>query len=86
MKLIPSHISNNANIDALKTGELEQWKADSGYHKHSIADTAMYRFKRLIVPKRSLRNYNAQMGKLLAGVKVMSKLIGLGIPVRQPEI
>ncbi|HCW4178813.1 TPA: IS5/IS1182 family transposase, partial [Acinetobacter baumannii] len=32
----------------------------------------------------SLRNYNAQVGEILAGVKVMNKLIGLGMPVRQP--
>ncbi|WP_264787301.1 hypothetical protein [Aeromonas caviae] len=28
--------------------------------------------------------YNAQVGEILAGVKVMNKLIGLGMPVRQP--
>ncbi|MBZ6068564.1 IS5/IS1182 family transposase, partial [Aeromonas schubertii] len=46
--------------------------------------TAMYRFKQLIGPKLSLRNYNAQVGEILAGVKVMNTLIGLGMPVRQP--
>lgn len=44
----------------------------------------MYRFKQLIGPKLSLRNYNAQVSELLAGVKVMNKLTGLGMPVRQP--
>ena len=44
----------------------------------------MYRFKQIIGPKLSLRNYNAQMGEILADVKVMNKLIGLGMPVRQP--
>ncbi len=37
----------------------------------------MYRFKQLIGPKLSLRNYNAQVGEILAGVKVMNKLMGL---------
>ncbi len=44
----------------------------------------MYRFKQLIGPKLSLMNYNAQMGETLTGVKVMNKLIGLGMPARQP--
>jgi hypothetical protein len=35
-------------------------------------------------PKLSLRNYNAQVGEILAGVKVMNTLIGLGMPARQP--
>lgn len=44
----------------------------------------MYRFKQLIGPKLSLRNYNTQVGEILAGVKVMNTLIGLGMPARQP--
>ncbi len=43
----------------------------------------MYLFKQLIRSKLSLRNYNAQVGEILVSVKVMSKLIGLGMPVRQ---
>ena len=49
---------------------------DSSYHQRSIAETAMYQFKQLIRPTLSLRNYNAQVGEILAGVKVMNKLIG----------
>ncbi len=74
----------NEAMTALKAGELKQWKKDSGYHQRSIAETAMYRFKQLIGPTLSLRNYNAQVGEILAGVKVMNKLIGLGMPARQP--
>jgi len=40
-----SHPRNEA-VAALKAGELEQWKRDSGYHQRSLAETAMYRFKR----------------------------------------
>ena len=47
------------------------------------SETAMYRFKQLIGPKLSLRSYNAQVGEILAGVKVMNKVIGLGMPIRQ---
>ncbi len=42
----------------------------------------MYRFKQLIEPKLSLWNYNSLVSELLAGVKVMNKLTGLGMPVR----
>ncbi|GAB5992027.1 hypothetical protein AE1304_14860 [Aeromonas enteropelogenes] len=63
---------------------MKQWKQDCGYHQRSIAETAMYRFKQLIEPKLSLWNYNSLVSELLAGVKVMNKLTGLGMPVRQP--
>lgn len=64
------HPGNEA-VAALKAGEVKQWKKYSGYHQRSIAETAMYRFKQLIGPKLSLRNYNVQVGEILAGVKVM---------------
>ncbi|MGL4936277.1 MAG: IS5/IS1182 family transposase, partial [Shewanella sp.] len=43
----------------------------------------MYRYKQLISPKLSLRDYNGQVGEAFAGVKVMNKVIGLGMPIRQ---
>ncbi|MGL5336781.1 MAG: hypothetical protein ACRC9R_11710, partial [Enterovibrio sp.] len=33
--------------------------------------------------KLSLRDYNSQVSEALAGLKVMNKIIGLGMPVRQ---
>ena len=45
--------------------------------------TAMYRFKQLIRLKPSLQSDNAQLGELQTRMKIMNKVIGLGIPVRQ---
>jgi hypothetical protein len=73
----------NEAVQALKAGELKEWKRASGYHQRSKAETAMYRFKQLISAKLSLRNYNAQVGEALAGVKAINKMTGLGMPVRQ---
>ena len=74
----------NEAVEALKAGKLAEWKKQSGYRQRSKAETAMYRYKQLISPKLSLRNHNAQVGEMLAGVKVLNKVIGLGMPVRQP--
>ncbi len=73
----------NEAVLALKAGELKEWKRASGYHQRSKSETAMYRFKQLISSKLSLRNYNAQVGEALAGVKAMNKMTVLGMPVRQ---
>ncbi|WP_460883063.1 transposase, partial [Pseudaeromonas pectinilytica] len=70
----------NEAVEALKAGELAEWKKQSGYHQRSKAETAMYRYKQLISPKLSLRNHNGQVGEMLAGVKVLNKVIGLGMP------
>ncbi|MCE9688266.1 IS5 family transposase, partial [Shewanella sp. AS16] len=73
----------NEAVKALKSHALQQWKKDNDYHQRSLSETAMYRYKQLISPKLSLRDYNAQVGEALAGVKAMNKVIGLGMPVRQ---
>lgn len=70
------HTRNEA-VAALKADELKEWKKKSGNHRRSIAETAMYRFKQHIRPKLSRRNYSAQVGEILAGVKVMNKLMCL---------
>lgn len=73
----------NEAVSALKSDELKQWKQENDYHQRSLSETAMYRYKQLISPKLSLRDYNGQVGEALAGVKVMNKVIGLGMPIRQ---
>nr|WP_283166191.1 IS5 family transposase [Shewanella fodinae] len=73
----------NEAVKALKSDTLEEWKKDNDYHQRSLSETAMYRYKRLISPQLSLRDYNGQVGEALAGVKVMNKVIGLGMPIRQ---
>ncbi|PCS21858.1 hypothetical protein [Candidatus Enterovibrio escicola] len=37
----------------------------------------------MLSPKLTLRNYNDQVSEELANVKVMNKVLRLGIPVRQ---
>ncbi len=53
---------------------LAHWKKISGYHRCSLAETAMYRFKQLLAGKISLRNYDGQVGKVMACVSAINKL------------
>ncbi|CDT58218.1 hypothetical protein VCR4J2_630003 [Vibrio coralliirubri] len=70
------------SVEALINGKIAEWKSGSGYHYRSISETAMSRYKGLTSGKLSLRCYNAQVGKIMANVKAMNKIIGLGMPVR----
>ncbi|USD32099.1 MULTISPECIES: IS5 family transposase [Vibrio] len=72
----------NEAVTALKNGTISEWKAQSGYHYRSISETAMSRYKGLTSGKLSLRCYNAQVGGIMANVKAINKVIGLGMPVR----
>ncbi|HFG1778111.1 TPA: IS5/IS1182 family transposase, partial [Vibrio cholerae] len=72
----------NEAVTALKNGAIAEWKAESGYHYRSISETAISRYKGLTSGKLSLRCYNAQVGEIMANVKAINKVIGLGMPVR----
>ncbi|PCS21138.1 Mobile element protein [Candidatus Enterovibrio escicola] len=43
----------------------------------------MFRYKQLLSPKLTLRNYNAKVSEELANGKVMKKVLRLDMPVRQ---
>ncbi len=61
-------------------------KKISGYHCHSLAETAMHRCKHLLAGKISLRNYNSQVVEVMAYVSAINKLNILGLPVRKPRV
>jgi len=65
---------------------LAHWKKILGHHRRSLAETAMYRFKQFLAGKISLRNYNGQVGEVMAYVSAINKLNTLGLPVRKPRV
>ncbi|RFD61507.1 transposase [Vibrio parahaemolyticus VP551] len=64
-------------------GSNNKWKKRYGYHKRSLSETVMYRVKKLLGGRLSLRNYNAQVGETYAMIKALNKLTGLGMPETQ---
>ncbi len=58
-------------------------ETDNHYHKRSLVEMGMYRYKLLLSGKVTLRKYNGQVGEILANVKALNKLTSLGMPTRQ---
>ncbi|AMQ43387.1 IS5 family transposase [Aeromonas veronii] len=79
------HPRNEVVLVMRKEG-LAHWKKISGYHRRSLAETAMYRFKQLLAGEISLCNYNSQVGEVMAYVSAINKLNTLALPVRQPRV
>ncbi|MFQ1894637.1 IS5 family transposase [Aeromonas veronii] len=73
------HPRNEAVLVMRKEG-LAHWKKISGYHRHSLAETAIHRFKQLLAGKISLRNYNGQVGEMRCPDKIGQSRI------KQPEL
>ena len=76
----------NGPVLVMRKEGLAHWKKISGYHRRSLAETAMYRFEQLLAGKISLRNYNGQVGEVMAYVSAINKLNTLGLPVRKPRV
>ena len=79
------HPRNEAVLVMRKEG-LAHWKKASGYQRSSLAETAMYRFKQLLAGKISLRNYNGQVGEVMAYVSAINKLSPMSLPVRKHRV
>lgn len=58
------------------------WKKSSGYHRRSLAETAMFRFKQIIGSCLAARDFDRQDAEAQAGVAVLNKMSTLGMPVR----
>ena len=58
----------------------DNWKKYSGYHKRSISETVMFRYKTLISRNLSFRNFSAQENEAISGINVINKMASLGMP------
>ena len=57
-----------------------KWKRESGYHRRSLAETAMYRFKQVIGRVLRSRTLAAQRTEARIGSKVLNTTLALGRP------
>lgn len=69
----------------MRKERLPDWKKVSVYHRHSLVETAMYRFKQLLAGEISLRNYNSQVGRVMAYISAINKLNTLALLSDSPE-
>ena len=68
---------NLAHIDQLGR---TQWKQDSGYHRRSLAETAMFRFKTIFGNTCSRRTFDNQATELLLACVALNRMTHLGMP------
>ena len=57
------------------------WKKLKGYHRRSLVETAMYRFKALIGGSLRSRRMPNQKAEVLAACLAINKMTGLGMPL-----
>jgi len=58
----------------------KEWKKESNYHRRSLAETAMFRFKTIIGPKLRNRTFENQKTEAAIGVAIINTFTALGMP------
>jgi hypothetical protein len=77
----PGH-PRNAAVEACRSQGRSAWKRTVGYHRRSNAETAMFRYKRILGPGLSARLANTQITEAYVGVSVLNRMNRLGLPTR----
>jgi hypothetical protein len=72
----------NVAVAACRTQGRKTWKQEVGYHRRSLAETAVYRFKQLIGPRLRARNKANQAAEVYAAIAAINYINTLGLPVR----
>jgi IS5 family transposase len=58
----------------------DAWKAETGYHRRSLAETAMLRYKTLIGPGLRSRTFDRQKVEAAVAVRCINRFTALGMP------
>jgi Transposase DDE domain len=58
----------------------DAWKAETGYHRRSLAETAMLRYKTLIGPSLRSRSFDRQKVEAAVAVRCINRFTALGMP------
>jgi hypothetical protein len=68
------------NLRAIRRDGRKAWKQASGYHRRSIAETAMSRFKRILGPTISARTFAGQAAEIKVRCNILNVMLQLGAP------
>jgi hypothetical protein len=58
----------------------KQWKVESGYHRRSLAETAVFRLKTIFGDKLSSRGFDAQANEVFLRCAALNHMTHLGMP------
>jgi len=67
-------LPRDENIRKIRETSLREWKKDSGYHRRSISETAMYRFKACFSHQMSSKMFGSQFNEAMIKVKILNRL------------
>lgn len=76
-------LDRNEILQQIEKKGRKKWKQESGYHRRSLAETAMYRFKTIFGPELYSRKLKSQQTEAAIKIKCLNIMTGIGMPVSQ---
>jgi len=73
-------LARDENLRRIRQVGRKRWKQESGYHRRSIAETVMSRYKRLLGEKLRARDYSRQAREAFIGCMALNRMVALGMP------
>ena len=73
-------LARDENLRRVRQVGRQKWKEESGYHRRSLAETAMFRFKTICGDKLSARVFENQAAEAFIRCAALNKMTQLGMP------
>jgi hypothetical protein len=68
------------NLRRIRKIGRKKWKQECGYHRRSLAETTMFRYKTIFGDRVNARNIDNQFKELLVKCAVLNRMTHLGMP------
>ena len=75
-----TRLVRDENLRRIRQVGRAKWKAQSGYHRRSLAETTMFRVKTIFGDKLSARSFEAQATEALIRCAALNQMTALGMP------
>jgi hypothetical protein len=72
------------NLRAIRRFGRKRWKKESGYHRRSLAETAIFRLKAIFGAALRSRNFAQQATELFLRASALNRMTRLGMPESYP--
>jgi len=73
-------LARDQNLRRIRKVGRAAWKKETGYHRRSLAETAVFRIKSIFGRQVSARSFNGQAAQLLIRCAALNRMTQLGMP------
>ena len=73
-------LARDDNLRAIREHGRRRWKEQCGYHRRSLVETFMSRFKTIIGPQFKSRTFEAQQIEVRIGCMILNRMTAVGMP------